>query len=105
MHEFGHFFSQRNLRFTFMWLSLYLLCQCFNHRFIQEREILQVFDDITVIGICPELVEFVRCRFLRIKPNRTASCFTKLRAISLQHQRNRQAISFCFRAFLFTDQI
>ncbi|MOA00311.1 hypothetical protein D3C78_1196670 [compost metagenome] len=83
MHEPGHFFGQRNLRFAFMRLGLYLLCQSFNRRFIQEREILQVFNDITVIGISPELVEFIRRRFLRIKPDRTTCCFAELRSISL----------------------
>ncbi|MNP59444.1 hypothetical protein D3C76_1544410 [compost metagenome] len=89
MYKSGHFFSQRNLRFTLMRLVLHLLSQSFNRRFIQEREVLQVFDDIAIIGISPELVEFIRRRFLRIKPDCTACCFTKLCAVSLQHQRNR----------------
>ncbi|MNP34622.1 hypothetical protein D3C76_1279200 [compost metagenome] len=105
MYESSHFFGQCHLRFTLMRFGLHLLSQCFNRRFIQECEVLQVLDDITVIRVRPELVEFIRCRFLRIKPDRAACCFAELRTIRLQHQRNRQAKRYGFRTFFFTDQI
>ncbi|MNC44496.1 hypothetical protein D3C75_934030 [compost metagenome] len=105
MHEPGHFFGQRLLRFTLMRLGLYLFFQRCNFLPGQEGEVFEVFHHITVIAVSPELVELVGGGFLWIKPDRAACAFAEFGAVRFEHQRDGQAEHLGVRPFFFTDQV
>ena len=88
-----------------MRLALHLFGQFVNLLFGQEGEVLQVFHNVAVVGVRPELVELERCCFVRVEPNRAAGRFAEFRAVGLQHERYGQAECFCFGSFLLPDQI
>ena len=58
----------------------------------EEREDLQTFDHITVIGIEPELVEGVRAREFCVDPDRVALALAELRPVAVRDQRRSDRV-------------
>ena len=99
------FFSQAALSQSFFRFRFNGFGQGVDFFFAEEGKILQVFYDVGVILIEPELVEFEGRRLFRIEPNGTAGRFTEFRAVRLQHQGDGQAKGFSFAAMHLADRI
>ena len=71
----------------------------------EEGEVLQVFYDVGIVLIEPELIEFKgRCLF-RVEPDSTAGGLAELGAVRFQHEGNGQAIGFGIAAVHLADRV
>ena len=93
VNEAGDFFSEFSLRISVFRMFSDFFFEVFDFFHGEEGEVLQVFHDIAVVLVEPELVEFVRACLLRIEPYGAACCLTEFRAVSLEHQRDGEAVS------------
>ena len=105
VHELGNLACQRLLGRALPWLGLDFFSQRVDFFLAQESEVLQVFNDVAVILIDPELVELVWRRLFRIQPDCAARCLTELGAVCFEHQRNRQTKSFGVGTLNLMNQI
>ena len=91
MDQARHLLCQHVLgarRFTAVFVFFF---QSIDLRHVHKGEELEEAIDISIRGVDPELVEFVRTGFLRIQPHGAAFGFTEFGAVCFGDQRNRQA--------------
>ena len=105
MYEPGNFFCQTALGQTFFRFLFHGFRQSIDFFLAEECKVFEVLDDIGIVLIKPELIEFKgRCLF-RIKPDSSACGLAELCAIRFEHERNRQCIYRCIAAMHLADHI
>ena len=103
--ESRDFFSQAALGQSFFRFFFDRFGQSVDFFLAEEGEVFQVFDDVRIILVEPELIEFKgRCLF-RVEPDSTAGGLAELGAVRFQHKGNGQAIGFGIAAVHLADRV
>ena len=103
MNEAGNFFRQMFLGGAVFRMCLHLFIKGVDFFFRKESEIFQVLDDIPVVLVEPELVEFVGRGLFRVEPHGTAGSLAEFRTVCFEHEGDGQTEGFV--AFIsFSDE-
>ena len=96
MHHACHFPRQSLLRLAFLRRDLHGGFQFRDFALVEQRKKLEIFHDIAVVGVDPELVEPVRRGELRVKPDRPGLGLAKFDARRRCHQGGNHSIASRF---------
>ena len=105
VNEGRDFFRQAALSQAFFRFLFNGFGQGVDFFFAEEGKVFQIFDDVGVVLVEPELIEFERRRLFRVEPDGTAGSLAEFRSVRFQHEGNGEAESFGFAAVHLSDRI
>src|SRR5664279_734998 len=100
MNHNGDFLCQSFLKEPFMWSFAMRGNNLLNFLLTKDSKYFDVFCRIFIRYIKPELVELIRCGFIRIEPYISRLCFAEFCTIRFCYQRTSECEGFppCFSA-------